>query len=147
MNITFKLRNLKTLKYFLNLKITRSKKNISIYKNKYTLNLLKNTKLLTSKPSLIHINLNTKLYIHSTKPLLKNQTTYKKLIKHLIYLTITKPNINFTTNKLDQFTSTPKKSHHQTTLNILYYLKNTSKQNLFYYIESNLILKKFSETY
>ena len=147
MSVAFKLRDLGALKYFLGLEVARSKRGISVCKSKYTLGLLEDTGLLASKPSLIHVDLNAKLCMHSTEPLLEDQAAYRRLVRHLMYLTITRPDINFAANKLGQFTSAPKKSHHQAALNVLCYLKGTSGQGLFYYVESDLVLKEFSEAY
>jgi len=60
-NQTFKIKDLRDLRYFLRLEIARSKKGIMMNQSKYALELLTNTGLLACKPALTPIDNHTKL--------------------------------------------------------------------------------------
>lgn len=61
-----------------------------------------------------------------------------------MYLTITRPDITFTINKLCQFTSAPRPSHLKAAHKILHYLKGTIGLGLFFSSSNDLILKEFT---
>ena len=56
--IEFEIKNLSNLRYFLGIKVTRSKQGIFISQRKYVINLLKETYMLGSKPKGLPINAN-----------------------------------------------------------------------------------------
>ena len=125
LSAAFKLCDLGALKYFVGLKVARSDRGISVCQRKYTLGLLEDTRLLSCKPSLVPMDPNAKLCMDSKEPLFEDPSAYRSLVGRLTYLTITRPDITFAVNKLCQFTSAPKKSHHQAALRVLHYLKGT----------------------
>jgi len=51
LNHTFKIKDLRDLRYFLGLEVARSKKGIMVNKRKYALELLTNASLLDCKPA------------------------------------------------------------------------------------------------
>ena len=125
LSAAFKLHDLGALKYFLGLEVARSERGIFVCQRKYTLGLLEDTWLLASKPSLVPIDLNATLSMDSKILFLEDPAAYRRLVGRLMYLTIRRPYITFAVNKLCQFTSAPKKSHHQVALKVLHYLKGT----------------------
>ncbi|XP_027351104.1 uncharacterized protein LOC113862185 [Abrus precatorius] len=70
---------------------------------------------------------------------------YRRLIRKLLYLTTTKPDIAFSMQQLSQFMSCPTNSHHQAVVRILRYLKGVIDQGIFYPATSSLQLKAFSD--
>jgi hypothetical protein len=81
------------LKYFLDIKITRSTKGLFISQRKYTLDLLKEIKL-GAKPVATPIDSNCKLNLEEGEPL-EDIGQYQRLAGKLIYLTVTRPNISY----------------------------------------------------
>jgi hypothetical protein len=57
--------------------------------------------------------------------LVENTIVYKLIIKNLIYITITRLNLNYTIGVVNQFMQTPQKSHLDVVRHILKYMKHT----------------------
>ncbi|GKG04195.1 hypothetical protein Tco_0314582 [Tanacetum coccineum] len=80
------------LTYFLKLKIKKDDKGISIYQEQYTRNLLKKYEISDSSsvkiPMVPPNNLGPDL---AGKPV--NETSYRGMIRSLMYLTVTRPDI------------------------------------------------------
>lgn len=90
----------------------------------------------TSKPTVTPIDTNTKLtikqndFINTTTDtkktshdLLNDQQTYQRLIGKLLYLTMTRPDISYRVQVLNQFLQQPKKSLIEAATRIVRYIK------------------------
>ena len=64
--------------------------------------------------------------------LLTNAFAYRRLISRLSYLTLSRPDIAFTVNKLSQFMSSPWVPHLEAAHHLLCYLKNAPSQGLIF---------------
>ena len=64
--------------------------------------------------------------------LLQNTSPYRRLVGHLIYLTITCPDIMFAVHTLSQFMHAPRKPHLDAAMGVLRYLKSSPGQGLLY---------------
>nr|XP_016475818.1 PREDICTED: uncharacterized mitochondrial protein AtMg00810-like [Nicotiana tabacum] len=65
-----------------------------------------------------------------TDLVLPDATPYQKLIGKLLYLAITRPDINFVVHVLSQFMQQPKASHWEATLRLVRYLMGSSGQGI-----------------
>jgi len=82
----FKLKDMGTLKYFLDLKVARIAKGLSLCQRKYTLELLADTGLLASKLASIPMEQSIKFSSTIGDPVL-DPSLYRRFIGKLLYLT------------------------------------------------------------
>ncbi|KAL6331964.1 hypothetical protein AAG906_020317 [Vitis piasezkii] len=145
LNKSFKLKDLGNLKYFLGLEVARSAKGILINQRKYALELLSETGYLGCKPAKTPMQPNMQLS-QDDGELLTDPSMYRRLIGKLIYLTITRPDLTYSVNKLSQFLSQPRRPHLQAVYRILQYIKGSPGKGIFFSASSSLQLKAFSDS-
>ncbi|RVW69856.1 Retrovirus-related Pol polyprotein from transposon RE1 [Vitis vinifera] len=71
--------------------------------------------------------------------------TARLLTLHLVYLTVTRPDISYVVHQVSQYLSAPRSTHYAAVLRILRYLKGTLFHGLFYSAQSPLVLRAFSD--
>jgi hypothetical protein len=135
LNEIFKLKDLGSLKYFLGLEIARSYAGISVCQCKYALEVLEGSGCLASKPVQFPIEQHLKLS-REEGTLLSNPTLYRRLIGHLLYLTITRLDLAFSVHTLSQFMDSPRQPHLDAANKVLRYIKNAQAQGLFFFQQS-----------
>ena len=81
----------------------------------------------------------------STGELLLDPSLYRRLIGHLLYLTISRPDIMYVVHKLSQFLAHPRLPHLHAAHHLLWYLKSHPRQGLFFSSTSSLKLTAFSD--
>ncbi|GJZ96408.1 ribonuclease H-like domain-containing protein [Tanacetum coccineum] len=130
----YKIKDLGHLKYFLGIEVIKSDKDLCMSQRKYYLELLKEYGLLGCKPVSTPMEPNSVLPYVPTKddPLLDNITAYQKLLRKLIYLSHTRPDIAYSVHCLAQYMHSPLKSHLNNALNVLRYLKGAPGKGIRY---------------
>ncbi|XP_035551073.1 uncharacterized mitochondrial protein AtMg00810-like [Juglans regia] len=71
-------------------------------------------------------------------------TLFRNTVRALQYLSVTRPDIAFTVNKLSQFMHSPKFDHWQAVKRLLQYLKQTISYGLSFIKSANTTLQAFS---
>ncbi|KAL0540394.1 hypothetical protein IC582_024631 [Cucumis melo] len=131
MGVEFEIKDLANLKYFLGMKVAKSKEGISVSQRKYTLDLLTETGMLGCRPADTPIEFNCKLRNSDDQvPIDKKQ--YQHLVSKLIYLSHTRPDISFVVSVVSQFMQVPYEKHMEVVNRILRYLKNTPGKGLMF---------------
>ena len=106
------------------------------------LDILEDIGLMVAKPVETPMNPNVRLCVDQGK-LLSSPNNYRKLVRKLNYLTITRPNIAFVVSVVSQFMSAPRSTHMEATLRIVRYLKTHPGRGLFYGVHNHLRVEPF----
>ncbi len=100
------MKDLGELHYFLNIEIIQSPKGIWLLQRKYALNKLSEYGMTGCKPISIPLKQNVKLNADEGN-LVEDTTMYRHIVGSLIYMTITRPNLNCAVGVVSQFMQTP----------------------------------------
>jgi hypothetical protein len=114
----FKMTDLGLLHYYLGVEVFQHSNNIFISQCKYASELLKIFGMTDCKSVLTPMEKNLKLSKFEGGELVNN-TSYRKLIGSLIYLTTTHPNLSYAVSILSIFMQEPRESHWNATKRVL----------------------------
>ena len=104
---------------------------------KYALKIIEECGLLGSKLVEFPMEPNHKLAL-ANGPKFADPTQYKRLIRRLIYLTITRPELCYAVHVLSHFMQEPKEEYIKAAQRVLRYLKGNQGQGLFLRSDSDL---------
>ena len=79
--------------------MSRSKQEIFLCQIKYTLDILSDSGMTDSRPSDFPMEQHLRLRLADGTPIL-DPTIYRRLVGRLLYLTVTRPNIQYAVNTL-----------------------------------------------
>jgi len=86
----FQIKNFGFLKYFLGIKVVRSKKSILLSQKKYILDLFSEVEMLKYRSIDSPLDVNTNM-LSDQGELLENAGRYMRLVKKLNYMTVIRP--------------------------------------------------------
>ncbi|WRX26838.1 Reverse transcriptase [Theobroma cacao] len=132
------------LKYFLGLQIKQCEKGIFINQERYTQDMLKRFDMLKLKSIYTPMSPSTRLDLDE-KGKDVDQKLYRGMIRSLLYLTASRPDIQFSTCLCARLQSQPKESHMTSVKRIFRYLIDTQTLGIWYPRESSFSLVGYSE--
>ena len=106
----FEVKDLGKLKYFLGVEVAPSTNGILMSLRNYTLDLLRETSILGCKPIDTPMDLARKGGVKEESTL-TNKDRYQKLVRKLIYLTYTRPDIGFVVSMASRYMNNPSECH------------------------------------
>jgi hypothetical protein len=132
------------LTFFLGIQVKQIKQGTFVHQAKYTKDLMKKFNMAELKP------LSTPMTTATTLDPDKNgevvdQGEYRNMIGSLMYLTATRPDIQFTVGLCAHFQASPRSSHQTEVQRIFRYLKHTPEFRIWYSASSLLDLVGFSD--
>lgn len=144
LNAEFALKTLSKVNYFLGIEVQKVAGEFYLLQVLYITDILDRHDLLDCNPVPTPMLCNTKLS-KSSDVLLDNPTIYRNAIGALQYLTLTRPDIAYSINKLSQFLHSPIDLHWQACKHLLKYLKGTTNLALRFSSISSYFFTGFSD--
>ncbi len=117
----FEMTDLGHLHYFLGLQVLQSKEGIFHSQSKYACDLLCFLHMEDCKPTPSPFQSGVKLSVNCTSPEV-DATLYRQLVRKLLYLTHTRPDLSFVVGLVARFMQTPRESHWKAAKRILRYV-------------------------
>ncbi|KAF2297140.1 hypothetical protein GH714_018045 [Hevea brasiliensis] len=127
------------LHYFLGIQVLRQPTSLVLSQQKYLEDLLRETNMLTSKPCATPMPTAPTLSKAMGSPH-PHPEHYRQVLGSLQYLTLTRPDIAFSVNKLAQFMHSPTDIHWQAVKRLLRYLRGTASLGLTFTKRTTLIV-------
>ncbi|XP_070681832.1 uncharacterized mitochondrial protein AtMg00810-like [Malus domestica] len=137
------MKDLGGLKYFLGIEVARSREGIYLSQRKYVLDLLSEIRMIACKPAYTPIMQNHQLGIYQDQVPI-NKERYQRLVRRLIYLSLTRPDIAYAVSVVSQFMHASSKDHMAAVMRILSYLKGAPGKGLMYRKHGHTELKGYT---
>jgi hypothetical protein len=142
----FALKNLGPLNYFLGIEVKLSSDGIVLTQEKYTRDILRRVGMQDCKAMRTPLPTDEKLSRSDGDPLTSDDATnYRSVVGALQYLTLTRPDISFSVNKVCQFLHALTMAHWSAVKRILRYLHGTCGLGILIRQSSSLLLSAFSD--
>ncbi|KAJ9552510.1 hypothetical protein OSB04_016555 [Centaurea solstitialis] len=143
LNSVFSLKDLGDLNYFLGIEVHRSSSSLLLSQRRYILDLLERSKMTGAKPIASPAEPGSRLYLGGDP--MNNPALYRSIVGALQYVTITRPEIAYSVNRVCQFMHNPSEHHWTAVKRILRYLKGTLDLGLIFRPSSDSKLVCFTD--
>jgi hypothetical protein len=131
------------LTFFLGIQVKQMKQGTFVHQAKYTKDLIKKFNMAELKPVSTPMSSTASLGPDEDGKAV-DQREYRSMISSLLYLTVTRPGIQFTMGLCVRFQSSPRSSHRTVVQRVFRYLKHTPEFGIRYSASSLLDLVSFS---
>jgi histone deacetylase 1/2 len=142
----FALKDLGALHYFLGIEVKKVHDGIILSQEKYANELLSRVNMKICKAVDTPLSVSEKLSLTEGEALSSDDSTrYRSIVGALQYITLTRPDIAFSVNKVCQFLHAPKTVHWTAVKRILRYLKGTLSLGLRLSKSGSTMVSAFSD--
>jgi hypothetical protein len=142
----FALKDLGDLHYFLGIEVKRGMNGMILSQEKYANDVLKRSGMDRSKPVDSPLSSSERLSIKDGDCLgPEDATKYRSVVGALQYLTLTRPDISFSVNKVCQFLHSPTTVHWSAVKRILRHVQGTIKLGLKIKKSDSMLVSAFSD--
>jgi hypothetical protein len=132
------------LTFFLGIQVKQTKQGTFMHQIKYTKDLMKKFNMVELKPVSTLISTATSLSPDEDGEAI-DKREYRSMITSLLYLTVTRPDIQFAVGLCARFQASPHSSHQTAVQQIFGYLQHTLEFGIWYSASSSLDLIGFSD--
>jgi hypothetical protein len=139
----FEMSMMGELTFFLGLQIKQTRERTFVHQSKYTKDLLRKFDMGEAKTLSTPMSTTTALDEDKEGEAV-DQKEYQSIIGSLLYLTVTRPDIQFAVCLCARFQSSPRTFHHQAVKQIMRYLHFTPEFGLWFLASSSLSLCGYS---
>ena len=142
----FALKDLGSLHFFLGIEVKYAKNGIVLSQEKNVQEILQRMGMKGCKTSSTPLSTSEKLSLYDGVMLgTEDSTRYRSIIGALQYLTLTRPDISYSVNKVCQFLHAPTSVHWTTVKRILRYLQGTKDHGLKLGKSDSMLVSAFSD--
>lgn len=145
LQVDFPLKDLGNLHYFLGIEVKKINDGILLTQEKYTADLLKRVQMHKCKPMNTPMSTVEKMSLEGEILSSEDSTKYRSIVGALQYLTLTRPDISFSVNKVCQYLHAPTIAHWTAAKRILRYLQHTMGYGLKIGKSSSMLVSGFSD--
>jgi hypothetical protein len=140
----FQMSMMGKLTFFLGIQVKQMKQDNFIHQAKYMKNLMKKFNMAELKPVSTSMSMTTVLDLDENGEIV-DQREYRSMIGSLLYLTATRPDIQFIVCLCARFQTSPRPSHRHAVQWICRYLKYTLEFGIWYSASSSIDLVSYSD--
>ncbi|XP_019191054.1 PREDICTED: uncharacterized protein LOC109185568 [Ipomoea nil] len=144
LSTTFKIRDLGAPSFFLGIETLEVQSGLLLSQQRYMKDILNRAGMMDCKPLATPVAV-TQPVTPSDEPF-DNPTQYRRLVGALQYLTITRPDLSFSVNRLCQFMHSPTSDHWGLLKRVLRYVKGTISYGLRLFASASTTIHGFSDS-
>ncbi|GKC00221.1 retrovirus-related pol polyprotein from transposon TNT 1-94 [Tanacetum coccineum] len=126
----FEMTDMGKMRYFLGIEVFQSQAGIHVSQQKYAVEILARFNMLDCNAVVNPIVPGCKLKMEEGEPM--NETLFKSLVGSLMYITTTRPDIQFVVSYISRFVSKPTEVHFAAAKRVLRYLQGTLDYGIWY---------------
>jgi hypothetical protein len=139
------LKDLGDLHYFLGIQVKKERDDIVLSQEKYATELVERAGMKNCKPVATPLSTREKLSIGGTRLGEQDSVRYRSIVGALQYITLTRPNLSFSVNKVCQFLHALTTLHWVAVTRILRYLRDTLKHGISFTLGKSMLVSAFSD--
>lgn len=144
LHISFKMKDLGRLTYFLGLEVLYLPTGIMLTQQKYASDLVAKAGLTDDKVVYTPMEINTKYREAEGEPF-SDPTLYRQLVGSLVYLTMTRPDISYAVQVLSQFVANIYCVHYTALLRVIRYVRGSMSQGVLFRFDSPTHLEGYTD--